>query len=38
MASLWTSLGTPSGSRGTQRMGRPVAVATPNEDSSLSGE
>jgi len=34
----WSPLGAPSGSRDTQRMGRRVAVATPNEDSSASGD
>jgi len=38
MASRWSPLGKPSGSRDTQRMGRRVAVAIPNEDSSSSGE
>jgi len=34
----WSPLGAPSGSRDTQRMGRRVAVATPTEDSSSSGD
>ena len=34
----WSPLGAPLGSRDTQRMGRRVAVATPNEDSSSSGD
>ena len=34
----WSPLGAPSGSRDTQRTGRRVAVATPNEDSHSSGE
>jgi len=38
IASRWYSLGTSSGSRDTQRAGRRVAVATPKEDSSSSGE
>jgi len=38
MASRWSPLGTPSGFRDTQRMGRRVAVAIPNEDCSSSGE
>jgi len=38
MASRWSPLGTLSGSRDTQRAGRRVAVATPNEDSSANGE
>jgi len=37
-AMSWSPLGAPSGSHDTQRMGRRVAVATPNEDSSSSGE
>jgi len=36
--SRWSPLGTSSGSRDTQRTGRRVAVATPDEDSSSSGE
>jgi len=38
MASRWSPLWAPSGSRDTQRMGRRVAVAIPNEDSSSSGD
>jgi len=34
----WSPLWAPSGSRDTQRMGRRVAVANPNEDSSSSGD
>jgi len=34
----WYPLGAPSGSRDTQWMGRRVAVATPNEASSSSGD
>jgi len=34
----WSPLGAPSGSRDTQRMRRRVAVATPNGDSSSSGD
>jgi len=37
-AMRWSPLGPPPGSRDTQRMGRRVAVATPNEDSSSSGD
>jgi len=37
-ASRWSPLGTPSGSRDTQRTGRQVAVAIPDEKSSSSGE
>jgi len=37
-AMRWSPLWAPSGSRDTQRMGRRVAVATPNEDSSSSGD
>jgi len=38
IASRWSPLGTSSGSRGVQLTGRRVAVATPDEDSSSSGE
>jgi len=38
IASRWSPLGTPSGSRDTQRAGRRVAFATPHEDFSSSGE
>ena len=34
----WSPLGAPSGTRDTQQMGRRVAVATPNEDSSSRGD
>jgi len=34
----WSPLGAPSAARDTQQMGRRVAVATPNEDSSSSGD
>jgi len=37
-AMRWSSLWAPSGSRDTQRVGRRVAVATPNEDSSSTGD
>jgi len=37
-AMRWSPLGLPSGSRDYQQMGRRVAVATPNEDSSSSGD
>jgi len=37
-AMRWSSFGPPSGSRDNQRIGRRVAVATPNEDSSSSGD
>ena len=37
-ASRWSSLGALSGSRDTQRMGRRVAVATPKDNSSSSGD
>jgi len=36
--SRWSPLGTSSGSRDTPRAGQRVAVATPHEDSSSSGE
>jgi len=38
MASHWSALGAPSGSREAQRMGRRVAVAIPDEDSNSSGD
>jgi len=38
IASRRSPLGTSSGTRDTKRAGRRVAVATPNEDSSSSGE
>jgi len=38
IASRWSSLGTPWGSRDTRRAGRRVAVATPHEDSSSTSE
>ena len=38
MASRWSPLGAPSGSRDTKRMGRRVAVAIPNDDSGSSGD
>jgi len=38
IASRWSPLGTSPGSRDTTRAGRRVAVATPLEDSSSSGE
>ena len=37
-AMRWSPLGAPAGSRDTQRIGRRVAVATPNEESSSSGD
>jgi len=38
IASRWSPLGTSSAFRDTQRAGRRLAVATPHEDSSSSGE
>ena len=38
IASRWSPLGTSPGSHDTQRAGRRVAVSTPKEDSSSSGE
>jgi len=38
MATRWSPLGAPSGSRDAQRMGRRVAVAIPNDETSSSGE
>jgi len=38
MATRWSPLGAHSGSRETQRMGRRVAVAVPNDDSSSGGD
>jgi len=37
-ASRWSPLGAHAGPRDTQRTGRRVAVALPNEDSSSSGD
>jgi len=34
----WSPVGAPSGTRDIQQMGRRVAVATPNEDASSSGD
>ena len=38
ITSRWSPLGTSSGSRDIQRTGRRVAVATPDEETSSSGE
>jgi len=37
MGTRWTPLGAHAGPLDTQRMGLPVAVAVPNDDSSSSG-